>query len=155
MSDIQQLIQTFARFFLQLLHREQDSEAKTFGRRTEQLRTDITKVFGIATSTSTTFLQSKTVESGANIVAFSLDLVYPNVSKLSLGAAIPKSFAAILWNSFHKETYIRGWCSSSEAYETCRQIRLVRSLPKMLALLCEDTRKDCKDSTIQGTSTYI
>jgi hypothetical protein len=109
--DAQQLSQTFCRFLLQQLHRETELEhaasiptTPTSGtstrRQLAQQRANATpaplsapapsltsilsvieKVFGFSNSTTTTFLQSGTVERGAVNKVFSLELVYPSVGK--------------------------------------------------------------------------
>ena len=138
----------------------------------------IDEVFGHTILSQTTFLVSKSTEVGAPIRAFSLELVYPNpkaggVVKTAAkdaaagGAAglpgatpsplrLPKppgvtaSFATAMWHSLRKETVMRGWCNASATYEPFKQVRSMITVPRVMSVLCGDTVRDPKETTVSG-----
>lgn len=202
---LQQSLQIFIRFLFQQLSKEADLEGKfnaskgvTWKHGSSTLFADnpdanprdaihshdvVDSLFGITLRSSTTFLQSGTVDIGATHRVSTLDLAYPAVATSSAAALNIKaatnpdantkalanflenakvqyphtvslrskwvannpsskpSFCAVFWNTIVKETFMRGWCSASEAYEPFRQIKTVdvASMPDFVALLCGDT----------------
>ena len=176
-TDSQALVQTFIRFLFQQLHKEAELESRSqceiMGRRTHSRSfSAVDDIFGFAVVSTTKFLSSNKIEVGVPNRAFALDLVYPSTKGLKRGvstqlqvavldlanlvdpqpkpAGQPASFSAAIWGSLRKETSMRGWCKSSEAYEPFKQVRSMLNLPRVLALLCGETQKDLQSSTISG-----
>ena len=89
--DTQQMSQVFCRFLFQQLHREADlailaknrtaASASTVPVPIVSMLNTIDSVFGYSVATTTTFLQSGTIELGSANKAYSLEVVYPILGK--------------------------------------------------------------------------
>ena len=109
-KDAQQLTQTFCRFLLQQLHREADLAVLAKNRASYSaasvlaakdgaarhpplppLKNTIDSVFSFTIATTTTFLQSGTIELGSANKAYLLEIVYPILGKI----VNPKSKTAL------------------------------------------------------------
>jgi hypothetical protein len=194
---LQQVLQTFARYFLSQLSREseQESRVSNAGRTGKIPSADdvIDSTFGITVNSTTTFQISGSVDSAVHKV-FQLDLscspaaplgvsaaksaqavkddatmlasflkpsnsVYPCTvsvrSKWTAGNAPSQpSFCAVLWRTLNRETYMKGWCSASEAYEPFRQVKsaVVSSLPPILTLVCGETLPSAAPAPLSPTA---
>ena len=156
-------MQTFIRFLFSQLNKEIVEMNSRYG--SISITNIIDEIFGFSVKSYTTFLQSGYIDiASSSIRTFSIDLLYP--SSVPKGFKLLESqehsefcsFATVLWGSFQKEIFMKGWCSMSESYEPFKQIRSLVSLPKLLTLLCGDTKKDIKDSTLacaMGEKTII
>jgi hypothetical protein len=159
--DSQHFSQVFGRFLLQQLSREVDAEAKYEGRPNM-----VDELFGFSIETTTTFLSSGTVERQAALIrSTALELSYPfhslsaarrlvtahsqqrqssssggGTSSGGSGSTSSISFSALLHRSIRREARLKGWCSASEAYEPLLQVKFMKSIPKLLMLLCGDTQ---------------
>ena len=101
----------------------------------------IDDIFGFTTTVQTTFLQSNVVEKGVALRSTSLELVYPSTAPAPRNSKNAQkkhhhltSFSAIVISSFVKETYMRGWCDTSKAYEPFRQSRTISSIAQVRSL---------------------
>ena len=116
-KDQQLLIQTFTQFMLRHLTKELDTERKTSaaGGRFDNV---LDQLCGFSVRSSTTFLQSGTVKvdpSTAHMLY--VEAVYPSLSVKQIikpGATSPvaakkinRSFAAVLWGSLQKESFMK------------------------------------------------
>lgn len=91
LTDLQLIIQTFARFLFQQLQSEFDQEYNGHSKNSVNSNIPTTNttvntsaveyVFGHSVVTSTTFTQSGTIEIGSPNRAFSVELVYPPITK--------------------------------------------------------------------------
>jgi hypothetical protein len=94
LTDLQLIIQTFARFLFQQLQSEFDQEYNGHTKNSANSNIPTTNtavntsaveyIFGHSVVTSTTFTQSGTVEIGSPNRAFSVELIYPAITKGSM-----------------------------------------------------------------------
>jgi len=163
-TDTQLLIQTFCRFVFQQLQTEHDfeytkgpKESRAGAARvkntanSEDKQSAVDYIFGHTVATSTTFLQSGSIEFGAPNRASIVEINYPAPKRPKPGQVLKVvPFSALLWGSLQRESFKKGWCSASESYEPFKQVRSLMSLPRILTLSCGETQRDPKEATISG-----
>lgn len=164
-TDTQLLIQTFCRFVFQQLQTEHEFENNKSSKEprvlgASRIKNSITSddkqsavdyIFGHTVATSTTFLQSGSIEFGVPNRASIVEINYPAPKRPRPGQVLKViPFSVLLWGSLQKESFKKGWCSTSESYEPFKQVRSLMSFPRILTLSCGDTQRDPKEATISG-----